>query len=163
MAQEVEFFEDGTAMIKLPNGTEFRLQQVSAMSLYAIQSSQLDKPKPPFAEITNRKGKKRRERNPDDPTYQDELATWTNQRQSKLMQYIIANGVTNEIPNGFEEYAEGYVDINNEDALKFFWVSEQLDIEDLETLSDAIIEMAQPSEEGIKDAEETFQSDGESS
>ena len=159
MTQDTIFNPDGTASITLPSGTQFQLQQVSSMAIYAIQTSQINKPRPPFVEVKLRSGKKKRERNPDDPTYQTALASWEQSRQSKIMQYIISNGVVDDVPNGYEEYADGLIDTANESELKFFWVAELISAEDLEVLSNAIVEMAQPSEEGIEDAEAEFQGD----
>ena len=161
MEDNVKFLEDGTTTIEFSKGVVFTIKQISAIALYAIQSSKVDKPTAPFVKIKRKGRKDRKERNPDDPDFKALLATWQQERQAKLMQYSIAHGVVDEPPSDYYESAEGFIDSNNDAELKFFWVAEQLSTEEIEELFNALIELAQPTEDGISDAEETFLSNGQ--
>jgi hypothetical protein len=155
------FHEDGTVTVRLGNGTEWRCQQVSAMALYAIQSSQVGKPGVPWVEVEVGGKKVRRERNPDDPQYKEALKKWENERAMTLMRYMVLNGVLDEPPNGYEELIEGLVDTDNANEVKFMWIAEQCDEVALAELTEALSNLAQPTEEGVAEAEDRFPPDGE--
>lgn len=160
MNLEKEFLADGMVAVRFPSGKGMVIQQVSALAIQTIQTSARGKPSVPWAEFELR-GRMKREPNPDDPTYRADLKKWESERGTRLMQYVITNGVIGDPPEDFAAEYESYIDVENAAEVKMLWVGTLLNNEEAEALTTAIVELASPTEEGISQAEETFSGDGE--
>jgi hypothetical protein len=161
MELQKDFLSDNQVAVRFPSGKRLVIQQVSALAIQTIQTSGKDKPQPPWVEMEVRGGLRKRERNPDDPDYRAELKKWESSRGSRLMQYVLCNGVIGEPPADFADEYEAYIDIDNPAEVKMLWIGTLLNNEESEALTNAIVEMTTPTEEGIAQSEETFQDDSE--
>lgn len=140
-------------------GVTIPLRPIPSMIIKQLNADTSGKPKPPVVETTVGT-KKIKEINEHDPDYKAALQTWENDKNERMMIYVISRGVcmepTAQDIERLHEVAPGLT----ETRLKFTWVLEWLEDErEMAELMIVIMGQTSPTEQGIRDAESTFQGD----
>lgn len=142
------------------------LKPLSKLVLERLYNNQDGKPKVPIIEVEIGGKFKAKEANPEDPEYKDALAKWQSDKNLGLARYLILNGIFEDVPDDFaEEYREYAPAINGRD-LKYLWVlsvlgeTDDQQTEGLKVLTEGLFGMVAPTEQGMREAEETFRSNG---
>lgn len=157
----------------LPTGEEITVKPINALAiqhLTTVKGGSPTKPTPPKVQVGTRKnGKPIYELNPDDPDYKQALEeykvalkNWENEKNLKLVRYILDRGVETLPPDDYLEDNESYLNGMDESEAKYFWLVDSLEDEDgLQALTEFIMGQTMPTEEGIAESLDTFHAEGE--
>lgn len=144
------------------DGTEVELQPVPSMVLEHIVNSEAGKPPVPVVEVTLARGHKRKQENPNDPDYIQAVRLWEAQKQKRLLMYLLTKGVKNEPPPEFvDEYRVYLPEGTGIDELKYLWLAEKIDTEEIGELTELIMSQTVVTSEGLDEAAAKFPSDSE--
>jgi len=142
----------------LADGTVLELRPISSMVVHYLNTSTKGKPEAPLQDVPTRKGKKRKEPNPDDPDYQKALTEWGTDKSFRMMKYLICKGISSDPPEDEEEALRAFFPDESADELRYIWVFEKLGDDEKASgaLIDAILGQTTVTEEGLAEAEAIF-------
>lgn len=164
---------DKSKIYTLPTGDEIEIKPVNALAiqhLSTVKGGMPKRPLPPRVQVgTKKNGKPRYELNPDDPDYkqalidhQTQVKNWENEKNLKLVQYILDRGVATEPPIEYLNDNQAYLSDMTDGEIKYFWLIDSLsDEQELQDLTEFIMSQTVPTEEGVEEAMSTFHADGE--
>lgn len=139
----------------LQDGLELRLRPLKALLLDRWRIDYKKKfppPQPPVIVLDNDDLWK----NAKDPWYLELKADYDEQLNNALAEFLFSHGVRNDPPEDWEPFFD-----EDNLSLRYMWLSEILDADDISGLMNAIMGIDMPTPEGIEDAEKKSTPAGE--
>jgi hypothetical protein len=140
-------------------GATLPLRPIPAMVIKQLTGAQTGKPKPPVVPV--KVGDKTiKEVNENDPDYKAALEKWEEAYNERMFVYVLSQGVCMEPTKLDVQRLQDAAPELQGARLKFTWVMEMLENElEMSELISVIMGQTVPTEQGIRNAEETFPSD----
>lgn len=144
-------------------GVVLALQPISPIIVMRLRSDKWGMPQPPVEEVAvGPKQKLVKQANKEDPDYKERLRQWEIDQNEKILIYAWSQGIKTNPPKKDLDLMIELFPGASENQLKYLWVSSVLgDDDDIAELTEAIISQSVVTEQGIRDAEETFPSNGQ--
>lgn len=150
-------------MYTTKQGVVFELRPISALLIRQLQNDRFGMPQPPVVE--SKVGPQKRivkEANPNDPDYTAALAAWEENKNERLIIYIMTRSICDQPTSADTERLREFLPGGTEAQIKYAWVLEHLlDDNELADLAEIIMGQMVPTQKGISVAEERFSGDGE--
>lgn len=141
-------------------GAIFNLRPINSLVIYQLRNDRYGEPQPPLVEVAvGPKGQKRKEVNPDDPDYLERRRKWEEARGNNFIKYVWERGVTDQPPADDLKRLKEFLPHASASDLKYMWIAEQMDDDEIGDLTEAITAQTAPTEAGIAEAEATFPSE----
>lgn len=138
-----------------------KLRPVSAYKLRAIASEHNKcKPMPPTHEVDMGNGHFAKDYNERDPLYLHKKEIWETEQSDAIAKYVLLAGVENPPPQSFVDDHRAMFPDEALDDIKLFWLT-SIDGDKLLELINLLTGQSQVTQEGLKQAAATFQSDSE--
>lgn len=139
-----------------PQGTVLELRSITQWAMLNFQTAwERKKPLPPLV-----KTELGDDYNPADERYKRELAMWNADYLIAQSHFVVRIGVVNPVPKVFATEAKTLYPEMTDDDLKVEWVYSLVgDPEDMAKLTEAVMGTTMPTEEGIKEASNSFRSE----
>lgn len=136
-------------------GIVIPLLPVSAMMIAAMQSDLTDHPKPPVVEV-QLGGQKRLIENADDPAYLERTKQWADDRDMKMIRFMLATGTNLTPDKEWIDRMESFIPNPTPDNLRVYWLMSRLTTEETNDLFEKIMSITMPTEKGIALSSERF-------
>lgn len=142
------------------DGTDVLMAEVPSLVIEHILNNEAGKPSVPVVEVVIR-GHKRKQTNPDDPDYQAAVERWQQQKQKRLLKFLITKGVQDDPPEDFiEEYAQFLPDDATPEDFKYLWLAAKLDTDaEIARFTEALMSQTTITEGGLEEAAAKFPGD----
>lgn len=147
-------------------GIRLTLKPLSRLVLERLYNNTDGKPKIPIIEVTIGGQFKRMEQNPEDPDYKTALDEWQSERNIGLARYLFVHGIVEDPPETFTNEYRSYSPNMGDYDIKYLWIVSLLGATDeeqmtgMKDLSEALTGQTMPTEKGMREAEESFRSNG---
>lgn len=138
-----------------------KLRPVSAYKLRAIASEyNKTKPMPPTMDVDLGNGRFAKDYNENDRIYLHCKEIWETEQSDAIAKYVLLAGVENPPPKSFvDDHCAMFPD-EAPDDIKLYWLT-SIDADKLLDLINLLTGQSQVTQEGLKQAAATFQSDSE--
>lgn len=138
-----------------------KLRPVSAYKLRAIASEHNKcKPMPPIHEVDLGNGQSVKDYNERDPLYLHKKEIWETEQSDAIAKYVLLAGVANNPPQSFVDDHRAMFPDEADDDVKLYWLT-SIESDKLLELINLLTGQSQVTQEGLKQAAATFQSDSE--
>jgi hypothetical protein len=142
-------------------GVVLTLRPISSLVLERLALDESDRPAVPMVEVTVA-GHKVMEPNPQDPAYIAAETSWHGQRNIRILQYTLCEGVAEEPPPEFTTRFKTYFPHATPTEMKYLWIVSACvkDHEEVTTLSTVIASQRAVTQEAVQLAADRFPSNG---